>query len=188
MNNRRTYKGKDNPNYIDGRSLNNKCTDCSIPIKRQTIRCEKCENIHHSKVLKSKNNNHQPKCLVCKKIINYKSKYCKKCFVKIHTYYCVDCHKKLSNKSAKRCWKCYVKYSQIPENNPAFGKINMTKNTLVKHHIDLNHKNKKKTNILRTTQNIHMKLHQWAYRYLVKTGQVSKYIKWFFKQLEKNDK
>lgn len=173
-----------NPKYIDGRSLNNKCLDCGKNIKRQTIRCNKCENKHHSKVMKAKNNNHKPSCLTCGKRINYNSKYCKKCFIKLHTYYCIDCKIKLSTKNAKRCWKCYVKFSQIPENNPAFGRINLTGKTIIQHHIDLNPKNNIKRNKLKLTQSVHMKLHQRAYKFLVKTGQIDNYLKWFFKNLE----
>jgi hypothetical protein len=56
-----------------------------------------------------------------------------------------------------------------------------------RHHIDLNTKNNKKKNIMILTKSLHSYLHKRAYKYLVITGQIQKYIKWFkkdFKQVE----
>jgi len=58
---------------------------------------------------------------------------------------------------------------------------NKIKSTIHKHHIDLNHKNNKETNFLFLKSSKHIKLHYQGYRYLVKTGQIKKYIKWFDK-------
>lgn len=45
-----------NPNYNDGRTFVNFCIDCGIKIKRQTTRCEICENKHHSLLMRGKGN------------------------------------------------------------------------------------------------------------------------------------
>jgi len=63
--------------------------------------------------------------------------------------------------------------------NPMFGKRYNGKKRIVRHHIDLNHTNSKKTNILRLFAPKHIKLHQRAYEYLVKIGLIRNYIKWF---------
>jgi hypothetical protein len=51
-----------------------------------------------------------------------------------------------------------------------------------KHHIDLNHQNKNKSNLLKLKAAIHRKLHSRAYDYLVKISKIRQYIKWFDKQ------
>ena len=60
-------------------------------------------------------------------------------------------------------------------------KINL-RLSIHKHHIDLNHKNTNEWNFLFLTSSKHIKLHYQGYRYLVETGQVRKYIKWFDKK------
>jgi DNA-directed RNA polymerase subunit RPC12/RpoP len=109
-----------NPNYNDGRSINNTCLDCGKKSKRQTIRCNECENKHHSLLMKG-------------------------------------------------------------TRNFMYGRKGVSKNKIVKHHIDLNKKNNLKENILPLRHRIHTSLHARAYRYLVMTGQVKNYISWFFK-------
>jgi len=58
---------------------------------------------------------------------------------------------------------------------------------LNKHHLDLNYRNDNKSNILLLTNANHMRLHRFAYHYLViKLGikEVNKYVKWFYKYLK----
>jgi hypothetical protein len=92
------FKGKNNPNYKDGKSYNNKCIDCGRKI----------------------------------------------------------CYR------AKRCVYCRQKI-----------------NIIIKHHIDLNRNNNKKTNILFLLSGKHKSLHCRAYDYLVKIGLIKKYITYF---------
>jgi hypothetical protein len=68
------------------------------------------------------------------------------------------------------------------KNNPMFGKKYDGKKRIVKHHIDLDHKNTKQSNILRLFVPKHIKLHQRAYEYLVRIGFIRKYIRWFDKK------
>lgn len=60
-------------------------------------------------------------------------------------------------------------------------KATTNKSTIIKHHINLNRKNNKDNNILNLTVSVHSSLHNRAYEYLVKTKQIKKYLKWFFK-------
>jgi hypothetical protein len=117
--------------------------------------------------------------------------------------HCKDCGKKLKNFYAIRCKKCNNKIlcknlighqvSQktrkiisiknkgrlVGDKNPMYRKTALTGRTKTRHHINLDRKNNKKTNILILQNKKHSALHSNAYRYLVKTGQVKKYIKWF---------
>ena len=61
------------------------------------------------------------------------------------------------------------------------------KKSLQTHHIDLDISNNNKNNLLKLSIKNHRHLHLWAYRYLVDTGQIKKYIKWFFKTLKNQE-
>ncbi len=54
---------------------------------------------------------------------------------------------------------------------------------LCKHHIDLDTKNNEKSNMFVLTNSKHASLHKRGYHYLVKTGQIHDYIKWFKKNI-----
>lgn len=129
---------------------------------------------------------------------NYKyrySKICQKCYVKTlkgkgnpnykhgktHHHRCIICGKSASNNSKKLYAECYHK-NLGGKNNPAYGKISVRGKSLVRHHRNLNKKDNAPKNILILTHSKHTKLHQTAYRYLVLTGQVGKYINWFLKR------
>ena len=58
----------------------------------------------------------------------------------------------------------------------------------VVHHIDCNRENNNSNNFLYlNSMGIHNKLHQEAYKYLIKIGRIDKYIEWFFsKEREKS--
>ena len=71
---------------------------------------------------------------------------------------------------------------RIGKNNPNFGKRHNKKNDTERHHIDLDHDNNNKSNILLWTKTNHIRLHQRAYEYLVKKELIRKYIKWFIKR------
>ena len=100
-------------------------------------------------------------------------------------YFCKICGKKISNGNGltgkHRCLSCANK----GENNPMHNRIGVKADTIIEHHIDLNHKNNRKNNKLKMTQSIHGSLHKRAYDYLVDIGQIRKYIKWFFKNYPK---
>jgi DNA-directed RNA polymerase subunit RPC12/RpoP len=91
---------------------------------------------------------------------------------------CINCGKKLSNYGYKRCKSCEQKLKWRNELN----RIRVKADTIVKHHIDLNHKNNKKNNILKITQSKHSKLHLRAYEFLVEKKLIRQYIKWFDKK------
>lgn len=77
--------------------------------------------------------------------------------------------KKKIGTASKRRWK----------NKEYVEKMNKTKN---KHHLDLNHDNNKKSNILILTRSNHRSIHARAYDYLVYVKgikEVKKYVKWF---------
>jgi hypothetical protein len=122
---------------------------------------------------------------------------------------CKNCGKKLCRNSYARCKSCAMKYNwQIGKyskrnfkgvNNPNFdnhklkGKNNPNyanryskKNKLEIHHIDLNHYNNRKNNMMKLTSSKHTSLHSRAYDYLVKIGKIRQYIKWFLRQNFKN--
>ena len=58
----------------------------------------------------------------------------------------------------------------------------ITEKTIAKHHINRNRKDERKSNLMYLTIGKHRKLHARAYDYLVKTGKIKQYIKWFLKQ------
>jgi hypothetical protein len=143
-------------------------------------------------------------CINCGKKLNHLAYYentkrCKNCWYKFYSkkskgknnpcyidgrtlkkYYC-KCGKEISYK-AKRCRKCYAK-TMIGKGNPMFNThfIRVTKNQLVKHHIDLNRKNNREKNVLKLSCSNHSLLHTKAYEFLLKQKLVKKYIKWFKK-------
>jgi len=152
--NRISYKGKNNPRYIDGRtSKKSKCIICKKMInyfQNESKMCKKCMNNQKTIKYQGKNNPNfkggKPKCINCGKILSTR---------------------KTKNYIPKRCAECFARIDVI-----------------VKHHIDLDRKNNKKTNILELTKSLHTSLHHKAYNYLVKIGQINKYIKWFIKKFE----
>lgn len=102
-------------------------------------------------------------------------------------FYCKDCGKRIWYKRI-RCRTCRSKYLY------KIGKIGFQKGhdftvrgkgsrkyTICEHHIDLSHKNNSKTNKMKLIYPIHSKLHNRAYKYLVKIGLIKQYIKWFLK-------
>lgn len=134
---------------------------------------------------------HRRYCKICHKKLNVnakwtKTKYCIKCSNKLNktkykgknnpcyrhgkyvkTKYCQNCGKELSkNIFARHCKKCSWNY-RIQKD---------------RHHIDLNQKNNKKSNILFLLRKTHKQLHSRAYNYLVETGLIKKYLTWFNKK------
>lgn len=216
--------GKDSPSYIDGRSLTKVyCITCNKELNNnKSKRCRICYGIIRQKHYycidcKIEISNGSKRCLKCNGLS--KRTYIKR--------FCIDCGKEITghSKKIKRCKRCAnikkIKYRRTyngknnpnynnhilkgrfaGNKNPMFGKSNrgrITKNTIARHHIDLNKQNNRKSNKLILTQGIHTKLHQRAYEYLIKKGLIKKYIEWFFmnklsrkelnlvKKLNKND-
>ena len=169
-------KGINNPNYKIGKCLIKKyCIECKKLLGKNATfynskRCASCNTKYLFKIGKLNQTG--------KKHSQYKDGR------SVGKHYCIDCKKELSSYISKRCWKCYLKFHRGKNHLPKPKKLKLTKNTLVKHHINLNKKNNRKNNKLILTQSIHIKLHQWAYKYLVKKGLIRKYMKWFFKQKE----
>jgi hypothetical protein len=178
-------KGKNNPRYIDGRT--NKihyCVECKknrIGITSYFVgkkRCKKCA----AKSRKGISMN------IGKRNGNFKNG------LSTIQHYCKDCKIEISYKS-KHCKSCAQKYKGNPRTQATrdkiakahFGKkhslktLKKLKNTLHRHHVDLNTENNKPSNILILSNSKHGRLHRYGYHYLVKTGQVRKYIRWFMK-------
>lgn len=89
--------------------------------------------------------------------------------------------KKISEAS-KRAWKTKEYREKMHK---------ALKNKKHKHHIDLDHNNDDKLNILILTNSMHQHLHRFAYHYLLKKfgiEEVRKYIKWFFKNYKRERK
>jgi DNA-directed RNA polymerase subunit RPC12/RpoP len=154
--------GKNNPNYKTGKYsklFKNYCIDCHKRIDKRAKRCYKC----WYKFAKKEN------------AVNWKGNYPN----------CIDCGKKLSirkskNYIPKRCKKCWNKIL-VKNYKTKYNKKWTHKNKIIRHHINLNKLNNTKGNILKITHSKHIKLHHYAYNYLVKIGKIKDYIKWFKK-------
>ena len=116
-----------------------------------------------------------PKCKVCRKELSrYNAIRCKSCENKRRNY---------RGENSSRYGKKYPEHSikMRGKRNPNYHKISINGDTIIKHHIDMNKNNNDKTNLLFIKQGLHTSLHHKAYNYLVKIGQIKKYIKWFLK-------
>jgi len=161
--------GKNNPNWKNGKYsklFKNYCINCHKRIDRRSKRCYNC----HYKFNKGKNHH------------NWKGEFPK----------CIDCGKKLSirknkNYKPKRCLKCWNKIL-IKHYRKKYSKKWHNKNKIVKHHINLNKYDNRKKNILKLTNSKHIKLHHYAYNYLVKIKKINSYMKWFKKYFIKGIK
>jgi hypothetical protein len=171
------YFGKDNPNFKGGKP---KCKDCNKKLTNYKGKyCAFCYRKRNKKTIHN--------CKDCKKeVSDYRIKRCRDCASRYLS-------EKYRGKKAIRYMKYHTKISKIKmsktriqrkigtgKNNPMFGKNR--KNEIIKHHIDLNKKNKKKTNILKLTVSKHTSLHVRAYHYLVEVGKIRRYIKWYDKK------
>jgi len=183
-------KGKNNPAYIDNRT--NKihyCIDCKTTKISLTNyfcgkqRCRKCASLKRKGIsinLGKNNGNYKngersklnPKfCIDCKKIIFAKSLRCKSCAKKGKGI----SHTEISKKKIAQShlgMKCPLKT------------IKKLKNSLHRHHIDLDRNNNKEENILVLSNSKHGLIHRFGYHYLVETGQILDYIKWFQQKYE----
>lgn len=93
--------------------------------------------------------------------------------------FCKRCKEKLSNTGRKKldlCKKCCYKERKVWNKGIKIGRKYNT------HHRDGNEDNNFKSNKMRMTASLHMKMHRVAYHYLVKLGLIDKYIKWFYKK------
>jgi hypothetical protein len=199
-------KGKNNHNYIDGRSKQICfCKDCHKQIKWQTeyYGYKRCQSCWSKNRLKNPKLNpryidgrtvKQHKCIQCHKIISdYKSTRCKKCSYEFYSgnkhwryrdipkVYCKTCGKLLHRRAyitkATKCNKCKNKNRKHTLVHNL--KISNTmKRTLIKHHVYLRY-NSDKTILINIST--HSKLHTKCYEYLVNTNQIEKYFKWFKK-------
>lgn len=124
--------GKNNPQYIDGRSiLHKKCVDCNKPLSRNDAnRCSRCHFLFSKKENHPNYQGGKPHCIDCgKQVSDYKSIRCQKCFIKYKkthlkptiNYCCMDCGDLISLPTALngngRCNKCCRK----GKNHPLFG-------------------------------------------------------------------
>jgi len=136
-------------------------------------------------------------------IKNFYAKRCRKCWKQYQKKLMLDSWKKESFKKerinsmtnhiisqktkdkisksniGKKAWN---KNKKFPHKK---GHKETNKNTINKHHIDLNTKNNAEDNILKLTLSNHTKIHRYAYHYLVKINKIKEYIKWFQKTIQK---
>jgi len=181
----------------------NKHCKCGKLIWNCSERCPKCR----SKIYSGKNHpsykTGKPHCKICGKEIKYKSKLCHKCNIthnnpmykkaainkniqKRKNYkHSINTKLKLSQIRSK-WWKnlSINKYNKICKQH----KISIKKVKSHKHHLDLNHNNNNRDNIIILSVKTHHKLHINAYKYLVYTKQIKKYLKWFNKYVKKSRK
>ena len=150
------YNIKSRPSGFIGHKPDCKCGVCKA--RRGETKGENNANFKHNKI-----RNH--KCKDCRKNIDIRSIRCRKCF-----------QKRFKQVICKR--KSFRKKISIAN----LGSKGVSGNKIVKHHKDLNRKNNTMGNILSLRHKTHTSLHSRAYRYLVTTGQIEEYIKWFFKQ------
>jgi len=168
------YKGEKSPHFK--RIKSKYCINCGCELNKKahlfnTKRCHSCDLKYRHRKGKQigKNNNLYKDGRMNKK------------------FYCKDCGKRIWYKRI-RCQSCRSKYLN------KIGKIgfkhghNFTirgkgskKRMICEHHIDLNHKNDSKSNKIRLIYPIHSKMHNRAYKYLVKIGLIKQYIKYFLK-------
>jgi len=111
--NRRTYIGKNNPNFKNNKTHNNKCIDCKVHISYHATRCIKC----YRKTLTGNGNPmfgvHRFGKESPRYIDGRKNKQ----------YYCYICNKKISGYQHKYCLSCVKKLLlKDPKNHPLYGK------------------------------------------------------------------
>jgi len=140
-------KGKNHPNYVDGRSLKKYyCKDCGNQLcasaySAHSIRCKKCyikfnRGVNHPDYKLENHKKHF--CINCKinKICydNWRKgkQLCSKCYIKTlkgkthpnwkgKKYYCINCKKELKNYKAERCPSCSQKErNKIPQNTSGY--------------------------------------------------------------------
>ena len=62
--------------------------------------------------------------------------------------------------------------------------VGSRKNLIHEHHIDLNQIDSRPINVLYLSSSVHGSLHKKAYDYLVKSGLIKQYIRWFIKEFK----
>jgi hypothetical protein len=165
------FEGKKHPSFKHGKCLIKKyCIDCNKLLGKNATfynnqRCCSCSTKHLFKIGKLNQSGNQSS--------QYKDGR------SIGKHYCIDCKKEISNYKTKRCWKCYVTFNRGKNHSPKPKNLKLSKNTIIKHHVNLNKGNNRKNNKLILTQSIHVSLHHRAYKYLVRLGIIRNYIKWF---------
>ena len=145
------------------------------------------------------------KCIGCKKEISLKAKRCNSCANKgernsmfgvrspfyidgrtLKKYYCKNCGEEITYQSALygsgKCHSCsnlgqrHQAWNKGIKNSTGCRSKEVTKDTIVKHHIYLKENSDETIEML---FNLHRSLHWKAYEYLVKIGLVKQYIKEF---------
>ena len=168
-------KGKNNPHYIDGRTSRVKyCKVCGKRLSKLAFylgfkRCRKCsKTLTVRRKLRLANLGKHPNLKT-----RLRMRESKKNSIKFQQYLK---HRDLSGKK-----NGMYNVHRFNENNPNWNNHKLNKKTMEKHHINLDTKNNKNENILKISLTNHRRLHLYAYHYLVKTRQIKKYMKWFFK-------
>ncbi len=110
--------GKNNPNYKNGKCIDNRCIDCNKKIHPQATRCGLCEDKHHAELMKGR---------VGKKWSNEMKRKASLSlggtgtpYEKLKTY-CIDCNTIIWRGSI-RCPKCSDLF-QKGKNHPRYGHI-----------------------------------------------------------------
>jgi len=157
------------------------CKFCGKELSKSSIqkKIERCSNCYHkSRIKENATRKIKHYCKNCSKIIDRRSIRCINCCAKIRIGKKRPEHSKIMKGINNPMFGSY----RIGKNNPNFGKRHNKKNDTERHHIDLDHDNNNKSNILLWTKTNHIRLHQRAYEYLVKKELIRKYIKWFIKR------
>jgi DNA-directed RNA polymerase subunit RPC12/RpoP len=160
------------------------CIDCGRRIWYNGARCNKCK----SKGILNPNyidgRTHKKKCSKCGKYVSkHSKKYCIKCYIKTFSKGNNPMQNKKQSKSAKNKMRNKALGRKVSlKIRKLLSKLRKgikTGKQLSRHHINLNKKDERKSNIFILSRAKHTQLHQRAYEYLVYIDKINDYIKWY---------
>ena len=176
----------------------NKHCKCGKLIWSCSIICPKCRVKQFSKKNHPSWKGGLPHCKICNKLLsNYDGILCKKCnLTKNNPMFKKSTINKV--KEARKNWK----FTKMQKKKLSLARLkflhhlskkdkqklykNRSKSALKikynNHHLDLNPNNNEKSNKIKLPKRIHLKLHIQAYRFLVETNLLKKYLNWFDKK------
>lgn len=144
------------------------------------------DKIHELGWFKKRQKKEYPECLVCgKRLGDYRSKRCNshaQSLIKKELFRNEPERKKLMSEVAKKAWK-HLEFREkmnLRKYAIPWNKKKNIKNIDTIHHIDGNHNNNIKQNLMKIKYSDHCLLHSIAYSFLVKINLVNDYLDYFF--------